>query len=150
MNEKQRDPSLNEILYPLYDEKRCMEIITAHEPQQENIDNSICIPASVVNVRPVYRIWLGMVWVLVENSSFHLQVYHKRCLHVDCQFRLVYRIHATRATVGRGMFRTLAVQTWVTLSGGLASAGFAISQGILSSLRRQMKSCGVFQWEVNH
>ncbi|XP_069998669.1 1-phosphatidylinositol 4,5-bisphosphate phosphodiesterase isoform X4 [Penaeus vannamei] len=39
MNEKQRDPSLNEILYPLYDEKRCMEIITAHEPQQENIDN---------------------------------------------------------------------------------------------------------------
>lgn len=43
MNEKQRDPSLNEILYPLYDEKRCMEIITAHEPHQENIDNSICI-----------------------------------------------------------------------------------------------------------
>ncbi|XP_047485673.1 1-phosphatidylinositol 4,5-bisphosphate phosphodiesterase-like [Penaeus chinensis] len=39
MNEKQRDPSLNEILYPLYDEKRCMEIITAHEPHQENIDN---------------------------------------------------------------------------------------------------------------
>lgn len=40
MNEKQRDPSLNEILYPLYDEKRCLEIINAHEPSQENKDNS--------------------------------------------------------------------------------------------------------------
>ncbi|XP_063854055.1 1-phosphatidylinositol 4,5-bisphosphate phosphodiesterase-like isoform X2 [Scylla paramamosain] len=39
MNEKQRDPSLNEILYPLYDEKRCTEIITAHEPNKENVDN---------------------------------------------------------------------------------------------------------------
>ncbi|KAK3893424.1 hypothetical protein Pcinc_002748 [Petrolisthes cinctipes] len=39
MNEKQRDPSLNEILYPLYDEKRCLEIINAHEPNQENKDN---------------------------------------------------------------------------------------------------------------
>lgn len=39
MNEKQRDPSLNEILYPLYDEKRCLEIITAHEPTKENVEN---------------------------------------------------------------------------------------------------------------
>ncbi|KAG7153698.1 1-phosphatidylinositol 45-bisphosphate phosphodiesterase-like, partial [Homarus americanus] len=39
MNEKQRDPSLNEILYPLYDEKRCMQIIKAHEPNEENIEN---------------------------------------------------------------------------------------------------------------
>ncbi|XP_069940741.1 1-phosphatidylinositol 4,5-bisphosphate phosphodiesterase-like isoform X1 [Cherax quadricarinatus] len=39
MNEKQRDPSLNEILYPLYDEKRCMEILTAHEPLKENVEN---------------------------------------------------------------------------------------------------------------
>ncbi|XP_045599877.1 1-phosphatidylinositol 4,5-bisphosphate phosphodiesterase isoform X4 [Procambarus clarkii] len=39
MNEKQRDPSLNEILYPLYDEKRCMEIIRAHEPHPENVEN---------------------------------------------------------------------------------------------------------------
>ena len=31
MNEKQRDPRLNEILYPLYDEKRCTEIITDYE-----------------------------------------------------------------------------------------------------------------------
>lgn len=39
MNDKQRDPRLNEILYPLYDEKRCIEIINAHEPKQENMDN---------------------------------------------------------------------------------------------------------------
>ncbi|XP_017792664.1 PREDICTED: 1-phosphatidylinositol 4,5-bisphosphate phosphodiesterase-like isoform X2 [Habropoda laboriosa] len=31
MNEKQRDPRLNEILYPLYDEKRCTEIINDYE-----------------------------------------------------------------------------------------------------------------------
>ncbi|XP_043498310.1 1-phosphatidylinositol 4,5-bisphosphate phosphodiesterase isoform X2 [Polistes fuscatus] len=31
MNEKQRDPRLNEILYPLYDEKRCLEIINDYE-----------------------------------------------------------------------------------------------------------------------
>lgn len=40
MNEKQRDPRLNEILYPLYDEKRCTEIINAHEPNEENKNNS--------------------------------------------------------------------------------------------------------------
>ncbi|XP_047740285.1 1-phosphatidylinositol 4,5-bisphosphate phosphodiesterase [Hyalella azteca] len=38
MNEKQRDPRLNEILYPLYDDKRCIEIIEAHEPKQEYRD----------------------------------------------------------------------------------------------------------------
>lgn len=31
MNTKQRDPRLNEILYPLYDEKRCKEIINDYE-----------------------------------------------------------------------------------------------------------------------
>ena len=31
LNEKQRDPRLNEILYPLYDEKRAKEIIETYE-----------------------------------------------------------------------------------------------------------------------
>lgn len=31
LNEKQRDPRLNEILYPLYDEKRTIEIINDYE-----------------------------------------------------------------------------------------------------------------------
>ncbi|KAF7989040.1 hypothetical protein HCN44_007350 [Aphidius gifuensis] len=36
MNEKQRDPLLNEILYPLYSEKRCTEIINDYEPEEAN------------------------------------------------------------------------------------------------------------------
>ncbi|KAG8249426.1 hypothetical protein J6590_019714 [Homalodisca vitripennis] len=35
LNEKQRDPRLNEILYPLYDEKRAVEIITTYEQSEE-------------------------------------------------------------------------------------------------------------------
>lgn len=35
LNEKQRDPRLNEILYPLYDEKRAIEIINDYEPLEE-------------------------------------------------------------------------------------------------------------------
>ncbi|XP_054000864.1 1-phosphatidylinositol 4,5-bisphosphate phosphodiesterase-like isoform X1 [Hylaeus anthracinus] len=35
MNEKQRDPRLNEILYPLYDEKRCTEIINDYEEDEK-------------------------------------------------------------------------------------------------------------------
>ncbi|XP_043461662.1 1-phosphatidylinositol 4,5-bisphosphate phosphodiesterase-like [Leptopilina heterotoma] len=34
LNEKQRDPTLNEILYPLYDEKRALEIINDYEPNE--------------------------------------------------------------------------------------------------------------------
>ncbi|CAL4238284.1 unnamed protein product, partial [Meganyctiphanes norvegica] len=38
MNEIQRDPELNQVTYPMYDEKRCTQIINDHEPEQENID----------------------------------------------------------------------------------------------------------------
>lgn len=34
LNEKQRDPRLNEILYPLYDEKRAKEIIDTYEQDE--------------------------------------------------------------------------------------------------------------------
>ena len=34
LNEKQRDPTLNEILYPLYDEKRATEIINDYEQNE--------------------------------------------------------------------------------------------------------------------
>lgn len=36
LNEKQRDPRLNEILYPLYDEKRAQEIIETYEQDEES------------------------------------------------------------------------------------------------------------------
>ncbi|XP_034238363.1 1-phosphatidylinositol 4,5-bisphosphate phosphodiesterase isoform X2 [Thrips palmi] len=35
MNEKQRDPRLNEILYPLYDEKRATQIIETYEQSED-------------------------------------------------------------------------------------------------------------------
>ncbi|KPU77402.1 uncharacterized protein Dana_GF19456, isoform B [Drosophila ananassae] len=35
MNDKQRDPRMNEILYPLYEEKRCTEIINDYELDEE-------------------------------------------------------------------------------------------------------------------
>ncbi|ALC48869.1 norpA [Drosophila busckii] len=35
MNEKQRDPRMNEILFPLYEEKRCTEIINDYELDEE-------------------------------------------------------------------------------------------------------------------
>jgi phosphatidylinositol phospholipase C beta len=35
LNEKQRDPRLNEILYPLYDEKRASEIISTYEQDEQ-------------------------------------------------------------------------------------------------------------------
>lgn len=34
LNEKQRDPTLNEILYPFYDEKRATEIINDYEQNE--------------------------------------------------------------------------------------------------------------------
>ncbi len=36
LNDKQRDPRLNEILYPLYNEKRATEIIDEYEQDKEN------------------------------------------------------------------------------------------------------------------
>ena len=40
MNDKQRDPRLNEMLFPSYGEKRCMEIINKYETNEENKKNS--------------------------------------------------------------------------------------------------------------
>lgn len=41
LNEKQRDPRLNEILYPLYDEKRAIEIIKTYEQSEEVRDKKM-------------------------------------------------------------------------------------------------------------
>ena len=42
MNDCQRDPRLNEILYPLYDEKRSLEIICTYEQDEQNRNSSKC------------------------------------------------------------------------------------------------------------
>ena len=36
LNDKQRDPRLNEILHPFYNEKRATQIIDEYEPDKEN------------------------------------------------------------------------------------------------------------------
>ena len=38
LNEKQRDPTLNEILCPLYDKRRALEIINDYEQNEEARD----------------------------------------------------------------------------------------------------------------
>lgn len=43
LNEKQRDPRLNEILYPLYDEKRASEIIQTYEQDEQARAESMCL-----------------------------------------------------------------------------------------------------------
>ena len=40
MNDVQRDSRLNEILFPSYGEKRCMEIITRYEKNEELVKKS--------------------------------------------------------------------------------------------------------------
>ena len=41
MNETQRDPRLNEILYPHYDAKRVMEIITKYEKDPSMVQRQV-------------------------------------------------------------------------------------------------------------
>ena len=55
LNEKQRDDRLNEMLYPSYDEKRAMEIVTKYEPGEENV--------KVWNLLDFYWFWLIDWWL---------------------------------------------------------------------------------------
>lgn len=52
LNEKQRDPRLNEILYPLYDEKRALEIINTYEQDEAAREASRC---SVIRMSNSHR-----------------------------------------------------------------------------------------------
>lgn len=70
LNEKQRDPRLNEILYPLYDEKRALEIINDYEQEEEaktaseyknNLDITCALPCRANarcgnDVSPIQRV----------------------------------------------------------------------------------------------
>lgn len=47
MNDKQRDPRLNEILYPLYEDKRASEIITTYEQDEEAKTSSEFQPSNL-------------------------------------------------------------------------------------------------------
>ena len=49
LNDKQRDPRLNEILYPHYDERRVMEIITAHEKDPNLVEKQLISKEGLIN-----------------------------------------------------------------------------------------------------
>lgn len=55
LNEKQRDPRLNEILYPLYDEKRAVEIIVTYEQNEEAKTESKFYNILVLN-KPLFNL----------------------------------------------------------------------------------------------
>lgn len=54
LNEKQRDPTLNEILYPLYDEKRALEIINDYEQNEVARNES----KSLINKSCIFEMFL--------------------------------------------------------------------------------------------
>lgn len=60
LNEKQRDPRLNEILYPLYDEKRAIEIINDYEPNEEMKNES---------KYRIYNCLFLLIYILVLRNS---------------------------------------------------------------------------------
>lgn len=43
LNKEQRDPRLNEILYPYADAAKAREVIRDYEPYKENITKSKCL-----------------------------------------------------------------------------------------------------------
>lgn len=59
MNEKQRDPRLNEILYPLYDEKRCTEIINDYEEDEKAKNNSKFLFTRISNFKIFFELLLS-------------------------------------------------------------------------------------------
>ena len=52
LNEKQRDPRLNEILYPHYNENRVMEIIRTYEKDTGLIDKGL-LSKEVMTLNPI-------------------------------------------------------------------------------------------------
>ena len=63
LNDKQRDPRLNEILYPLYDPKRVREIIDTYEQNEENRKNrelATYKTSSIALTRKFQMLWARM------------------------------------------------------------------------------------------
>jgi hypothetical protein len=57
MNEFQRDPNMNEILYPKYDIKRCTEIINDYEPLEDKkaLSRFLVIETNLFSVPAVFQ-----------------------------------------------------------------------------------------------
>lgn len=101
LNEKQRDPRLNEILYPLYDEKRAYEIINTYEQNEEAKATSklfiisdaipwicICISYCVITCRELNKRW--------PNPLFNVRW---KCASVFRSFGYLYGYGSTIVTL---------------------------------------------------
>lgn len=71
MNEKQRDPRLNEILYPLYDEKRAQQIIETYEQDEESRTNR-----KLIYIQYVF-VWCAEFGIHFGCGSFFIGVLTK-------------------------------------------------------------------------
>ena len=79
MNEKQRDPRLNEISFPLYSENRCMEIINKYEKSEENRKNSNFLKIISCHMFSYiyYDVWIFQnVWVrkVLLNTCYQMKM----------------------------------------------------------------------------
>ena len=69
LNDKQRDPRLNEILYPLYNEKRATEIIDEYEQDKENRARS--------------------TWQAYVTSAISFREYYLMIIELSLKFRTI-------------------------------------------------------------
>jgi phosphatidylinositol phospholipase C beta len=65
LNDKQRDPRLNEILYPHYDSKRVMEIINTYEKNPENVAKGLISIDGLTN----YLVSLRNAFMLIFGNT---------------------------------------------------------------------------------
>ena len=65
LNDSQRDPRLNEILFPFYNEKRARQIIEEHEPDKANRARSNPLPNDPSTI--LKRSFPPFLWPPVES-----------------------------------------------------------------------------------
>lgn len=75
LNEKQRDPRLNEILYPLYDEKRAQQIIETYEQDEESRNKRKFLQTISIRLaddeQPImcsFRFWSSCTGILTKDG----------------------------------------------------------------------------------
>lgn len=108
LNEKQRDPRLNEILYPLYDEKRAVEIINTYEQAEETKTESKHAHSQALN-----SLLLAFYYIIMQRLLTSLMVGCRFVLLVLCVFFFLnnyFVIRNQRAQCSkRIMFNSLSV-----------------------------------------
>ena len=76
LNEKQRDPRLNEILYPHYNESRVMEIIRTYEKDTSLVEKGLISKEVLFNLNACSTILYGSKqYCLILNVYQMLLIY---------------------------------------------------------------------------